>query len=169
LRARLTVWYSVALLAILSVFAVVVVWQLERIGTRRVDRELDDLAATLANVLQDELTEMPNAAAAADEVLRTMAVKNRALAILDGQGRAMAADWNGLHLAGEPPRSPDGAGVWTVQTPAGAWRVRTRPESFRRDTFLLLVGAPLADVSRERREAMEAMAIGIPIVLIVAA
>jgi len=168
LRARLTVWYSVALLAILTVFAAVVIWQQQRIGVRRVDRELDDLAATLANVLQDELTEMPNAAAAAEEVRRTMAVQNRALAILDAEGRELAATWSGLRLTGDPLRPRDGGRTWTAATADGAWRVRTRPESFRTDAFLLVVGAPLNDVFRERREAVEAMVIGMPIMLVAA-
>jgi len=169
LRARLTVWYSCALLVVLSVFAVLVLWQQGRIGIRRVDRELADIAATLANVLQDELTEMPNAAAAAAEVQRTMAVPNRALAILDARGQPLAAGWNGLSLPGEPPLPSDGPRIWTVETKQGAWRVQTRPETLRQDQFLLVVAAPLADVYRERREAAEAMWIGIPIVLIVAA
>jgi len=98
LRARLTIWYSIALLAVLSIFAAIVLWQLGRIGVRRVDRELGDIAATLANVLQDELTEMPSPVAAAQEVNRTMAVPSRAMAILDANGHVMAATWSGLSL-----------------------------------------------------------------------
>ena len=73
LRARLTLWYSLALLIVSAAFAATVVWQQGRIGMRRLDRELDDLSATLANVLRDELSEMPNPKAAAEEVQRTMA------------------------------------------------------------------------------------------------
>ncbi len=56
LRARLTVWYSLALLGAMTVLAVAIVWQQSRLGLRRVDRELDAATATLRNVFQDELT-----------------------------------------------------------------------------------------------------------------
>jgi signal transduction histidine kinase len=132
LRARLTVWYSLVVFAVLAIFAVTIVWQEGRIGLRRVDRELDDLSATLVNVLVDELGEMPTPLAAAAEVNRTMAVANRALAILDERGGVLAAP-------------------------------------FRGRTYGLLVASPLADAYRERREAQEALWIGIPIALVLAA
>src|SRR3954470_21230161 len=86
LRARLTLWYSLALLVVSAAFGATVLWQQGRIGMRRVDRELDDLSATLANVLRDELSEMANSKAAAEEVQRTMATSDRAMAILDAGG-----------------------------------------------------------------------------------
>src|ERR1044071_10416005 len=120
LRTRLTVWYSGILLAVLAAFAAVILWQQGPIGLRRLDRELTDLASTLANVLQDELTEMPNPPAAAVEVQRTMALSNRAMAILDSRGTALTAAWNGL-------RTPEGLGplpaearIWTDRDGASA-------------------------------------------------
>ena len=168
LRARLTAWYLLVLLAVLCFFAAVVVWQQERIGMRRIDRELDDVTATLANVLKDELSETPNPAAAAVEAHRTMAVPGHPLAILGADGTVLAAGWNGLRLSATL-RGQGGSGPWTERTAAGAWRVRARPESFAGQTFVLLAAAPLADVLRERAEAEEAMWIGIPIVLLLAA
>ena len=51
LRARLTLWYTLALLVVLCLFGANVLWQQRRIGIRRVDRELEALTATLANVI----------------------------------------------------------------------------------------------------------------------
>ena len=168
LRARLTLWYSIALLVVSAAFGAVVVWQQGRIGMRRVDRELDALSATLANVLRDELSEIASPKAAAEEVQRTMATANRATAILDGGGGLLAASWNGLALdtpvtAGGEPHA------WTVATARGRWRVHLTSISPTQGTFLLLVAAPLADVLREQREAQEAMLVAIPIVLLLAA
>ena len=81
LRTQLTIWYSLVLFAVAAVFAAVVVWQQGRIGLRRVDRELDALTATLENVLQDELTEMPNPAAAAAEAHKTLAAPGHAIVV----------------------------------------------------------------------------------------
>jgi two-component system OmpR family sensor kinase len=168
LRARLTLWYSLALLVVSAAFAATVVWQQGRIGLRRVDRELDGLSATLANVLRDELSEMPNPKAAAEEVQRTMASSDRATAVLDGAGRVLAASWNGLTLqmAIEPSAEQR---AWTVTTAGGMWRVHVTPMPSPPQTYLLLVAAPLADVLREQHEAQEAMLVAIPIVLLLAA
>src|SRR6476661_6842449 len=161
LRARLTLWYSLALLVVSAAFGATVVWQQGRIGMRRVDRELDDLTATLANVLRDELSEMPNPVAAAEEVQRTMATSNRATAVLDAGGHVLAASWSGLAL-----QSPIEAGAerraWTVATGGGTWRVHVAPMTAPPHGYLLLVAAPLADVLREQREAQEAMLVAIP-------
>ena len=168
LRARLTLWYLATLLVVLSVFGAEIVWQQGRIGLRRVDRELDDATATLANMLQDELTEMSDPAAAAAEVRRLMAAPGRAVAILDADGRVLAASWNGLPVSSEPATRSESQ-VWTDETPSGAWRIHVIRRTFGGAAYRLLVAAPLADVLRERREAQDAMLIGIPIALLLAA
>jgi two-component system, OmpR family, sensor kinase len=168
LRARLTLWYSLALLVVSVAFAATVVWQQGRIGMRRVDRELDDLSATLANVLRDELSEMPNPKAAAEEVQRTMASSDRATAVLEGDGHVLAASWSGLTLqtAIAPSAGPR---AWTVTTAGRTWRVHVTPMAAAPQSYLLLVAAPLADVLREQHEAQEAMLVAIPLVLLLAA
>jgi signal transduction histidine kinase len=61
------------------------------------------------------------------------------------------------------------AGDSIVEHASGAWRVHVRPETFGGSTVNLVIAAPLADVRREQREVREAMLVGIPIVLILAA
>jgi len=168
LRARLTLWYSLALLVVLIAFAATVVWQQARIGVRRIDRELDALSSTLENVFRDELAETADVSQAAAEVQRTMSAPGRALAILDGNGRVIASSSGDLTL--DPPQPVGGQpDAWTTQTPAGAWRVHMRRAPTRDRTFLLLVAAPLTDVLREQREAKEAMWVGIPLAMLLAA
>jgi len=150
LRTRLTLWYSLALLVVSAAFGATVVWQQGRIGMRRVDRELDDLSATLANVLRDELSEMPNPTAAAQEVQRTMATSNRATAVLDAGGHVLAASWSGLTLP-SPIEASAERRAWTIVTGGGTWRAHIAPMAAPPRTYLLLVAAPLADVLREQR------------------
>jgi heavy metal sensor kinase len=175
LRARLTVWYTLALLVVLSLFGANVLWQQGRIGLRRVDRELDGLNATIVNVLRDELNETGNAALAARQARLTVAAPGRAIAILDDRGVQLAATWNGLTLPEPLPDGQDGQDakggtrIWTATTGSGAWRVHARPQTFGQTTLVLLIASPLADVLRERREVQEAMWIGIPIALVLAA
>jgi two-component system, OmpR family, sensor kinase len=168
LRARLTLWYTLALLLVLSLFGANVLWQQRRIGLRRVDRELEGLTATLASVLQDELSEDDDPRTASTEATTTVTAPGRALAIVDPQGAVLGARWSGF--------DPDAAslhgaaaGVRTVETASGAWRVHARPQAFGARTFTLLVASPIADVLREQREVQEAMLVGIPIVLLLAA
>ena len=67
LRARLTLWYTLALLVMLLLFGVNVLVAQKRLGIRRTDRELDSVHVTLANVLREELRELDSPALAATE------------------------------------------------------------------------------------------------------
>jgi two-component system OmpR family sensor kinase len=167
LRMRLTLWYTLALFVVLCVSGATVLWQQRRIGIRRVDRELEALTATLANVVQDEINEQDDLVTAATEATATVTAPGRALAIVDAQGAVLGARWSGLELR-EPQAVGDGPSVRTVETARGAWRVHARPRVFGDRTLVLLVASPLSDVFREQREAQEAMLVGIPIVLLLA-
>lgn len=169
LRMRLTVWYTFALLVVLCLFGADVLWEQGRVGQRRVDRELDAFSETLANVIRDELHEISDAAAAAKEAASTMTAPGRAVAILDPQGKLLAARWNGLMWNDPLPAAAAGPTVATVPTPSGDWRVHATPATFDATTLVLLVASPLSDVKREQREVQDAMIVGIPIVLLLAA
>jgi signal transduction histidine kinase len=150
-RLRVVAWYSLVLVAVLGAFAVFIVWQQGRIGTWRVDRELDALSGTLENVLRDELGETDDPIAAAKEARTTLAAPGRPLAILDEDGRVLAEAWNGLDAR------PD------------AFRAQRRPVTIDGRTFVLVVAVPIEDILRERRAAWQAMLVGLPIVLLLAA
>jgi heavy metal sensor kinase len=167
LRMRLTLWYTLALLVVLCLFGVNVLWQQNRLGVRRVDRELEALIGTLGNVVREELGEMDEPQEAAEEALTSVTAPGRAVAILDSRGQALAAQWGGLDPREALPASVEK--VWTVNAPSGAWRVHTRPFSVDATTRLVfVVASPLSDVHREQHEAQEAMLVGIPIVLLLA-
>jgi heavy metal sensor kinase len=168
LRARLTLWYTLALLVVLCLFGANVLWQQRRIGIRRVDRELEALTATLANVVQDELSENDDPMTAATEAIATVTAPGRALAIFDARGRVLGARWSGLDLRDPPPSGDVGPSVRTAGAGAAAWRVHARPHAFGAAAFVLLVASPVSDVLREQREVQEAMLVGIPIVLLLA-
>lgn len=169
LRLRLTVWYTSALLVTLCLGAIIVLRGQAGVGVRRVDRELDALAGTLTGVLDDELREEADVRHAAEVARSTVEAPGRAIAILDASGHALAAHWNGLSLGGTLPTGDGGLRVWTEASQAGAWRVHASPHAFQTQTFVLLVAAPLSDVTREQREVREAMVVGIPIALAIAA
>ena len=127
LRARLTLWYTVALLVVLCLFGANVLWQQRRIGFRRVDRELEALTATLVNVVQDELNEQDDLVTAATEATATVTAPGRALAIADAGGKVLGARWNHLELPNPFASGSDEPSVRTMQSNGVAWRVHTRP------------------------------------------
>jgi two-component system OmpR family sensor kinase len=169
LRARLTLWYTLALVVVLCLFGGDVLWVQSRIGVRRVDRELDGLTTTLANVIRGELSERATLASAAEEAQRTVTAGGRAIAILDAHGVPLTASWNGLDLRHLGPSAQPEPIVWTEQTQSGAWRIHARSQRFDATTLILLAASPLANVQREQREVQEAMLVGIPIALLLAA
>src|SRR6266705_75313 len=109
LRARLTLWYTLALLVVLCLFGADVLWQQRRIGVRRVDRELEAFTATLANVVGDELTEIADPRSAAQEARNTVTTPGRAVAILDARGDDARAARRQPAVGGGP-RTARGAG-----------------------------------------------------------
>ena len=149
LRARLTLWYTVVLVLVLSAFAIGVVWMQGRIGLRNVDRGLADADATAVKIIGNELDENATPAMAAAEATETLSAPGLAIAVLDG---------NHNTLSSRPGQKPD-----------GAWRSRSREVMIRGTYFRIVVSIPLAGVEREQRELREAMLLAIPIVLLLAA
>jgi len=168
LRARLTVWYSVALVVVLCLFGVDVAWVQGRLGVRRIDRQLTGETATLATLFKEELRETSDPAHAAEEAGETVAALGRAVAILEQSGVPLFTVWNGLDLHDWPPAAAAGPFAWTAQTPSGAWRVHTEPQAFGHLALMLLVASPLTDVRREQHEVQEALLVAIPIALLLA-
>lgn len=167
LRARLTLWYTIALVVVLALFGVDVLIVQYRLGIRRADRELESVHATLATILREELRELDSPALAATEARDAIASLGGAVAILDAGGHALATRLDRVALRDVMP--PAGvAAERTIQTSSGEWRVHTDAETVGTTMFTLVVGRPLTDIAREQHEVQEAMFVGIPIALLLA-
>jgi heavy metal sensor kinase len=164
LRVRLTLWYALALLVVLSVFGADLWWTEGRLGLQRVDRDLDELTATVTNVVQAELKEGGSPVAAAEEATRTVASRASAVAIRDARGALLAASDAGAAL---PVPSP-GQAAWTARMRRGAWRIHARSVTLDRTPLLVVVAHPLADAERGQREVLEAIEIALPLALLLA-
>jgi two-component system OmpR family sensor kinase len=167
LRTRLTLWYTVALVVVLTLFGVDILVQQHRLGIRRADRELDSIHATLTNILAAELKELDGPAIAATEARDAIASRGGAIAILDAHGNPLATRLDRLTLADVAP-SGNVPAARTIQTRSGEWRIHAEPETFGSTTLMLVVGRPLTDIAREQHEVQEAMFVGIPIALLLA-
>jgi two-component system OmpR family sensor kinase len=168
LRTRITAWYSLVLAIILVVFALTITWQQGAIGLRRVDRELAAMTATLSTLLGDELSESDTPELAATEVVQTLAATGQTVAIEAASGHRLAAApgaplLESMNAAGNSDR------IWTTTSADNRWRVNVRRQPINGDEYVLIAAAPLADTNRERREAQEAMWLGMPVLLLLSA
>ncbi len=167
LRTRLTAWYSLVLIIILVVFALTITWQQGAIGLRRVDRELAGMTVTISTLLTDELLEADTPTQAATEVVDALAATGRHITIATGSGTRLASGPAGPAM--NAMGVGNGSRTWTATTTDGQWRVSGRRELIGADEYLLLAAAPLAETYRERREAQEAMWLGMPVLLVLSA
>jgi two-component system, OmpR family, sensor kinase len=168
LRARLTLWYTIVLVAVLCLSGGAVAWMEGRVGIRRVDRELADVEATAAKIVANELAEDATPASAAAEACETVGDRSVAVAVLDSRGVPLAAASKPLPVDELVAAARSGVPS-TVRSGARAYRVRAWPESLRGFTGSIVVARSLADIDREQRELQQAMLVGIPIVLLLAA
>jgi two-component system, OmpR family, sensor kinase len=168
LRTRLTLWYVVVLVGVLTVFAGNVLIIQRRIGMERIDRELDGTHFQLANMLREELRELDAPKLAAEESRNVIASPGQAMAILDADGGVLATSLETLNLSEVAPSGPPAPGDRTIQTRSGAWRVHVRRETLDGVSMLLVLASPLSGLTRDQREIRAAILLGIPIALVLA-
>ena len=94
LRARLTLWYTMTLVAVLLLFGADVLVVQQRFGMSRADRELDTVQTTLVNLFREELRELDAPATAAQEAITAIASLGDAAAIFDARGAPLAVPSN---------------------------------------------------------------------------
>jgi signal transduction histidine kinase len=167
LRARLTLWYTIALVLVLGLFGGDVLIEQKRLGIRRADQELDSVHATLATIFREELRELDAPELAAREAKEAMRSLGDGIVILDGSGRPLAAQVDRLTLADMMPRQSMPSAL-TIDSASGEWRVRARSVTIEGGTYTLVVARPLMDLACEQREVREAMFVVIPLALLLA-
>jgi signal transduction histidine kinase len=91
------------------------------------------------------------------------------MAILDDHGSVLASTHGALDPAAIVTGGRLEPGVSTVQTRTGAWRVHVRRDTIEGVGMLLVVASPLSDLARDQGELREAIVLGIPIALLLAA
>lgn len=168
LRGRLTLWYTLTLVVVLVLFGVNVLLVQSRLGIRRADSELGSVHAALANLLREELSELDSPALAAAEARNSIGALGDDIAILDASGAPLAVQLDHTSLN---EIAPPGfrRGVRTMETKTGRWRVQTEPTTFGAVSMILVIARPLDDIAREQAAVREAMVIGIPLALLLAA
>jgi len=169
IRTRLTLWYVAVLALVLTAFGVGVLWLQTRFSRSQFDEELSTLGATVSSALRGELSESHDLPRAASETRNDFNIPNRTIAILDGDGRPVAAHWRGFRRADLP--RPDGDRTLTTTVVQGnrRWRVRVQREESVDGTFAVAVAASEDMLVRERSLLIKALLVGAPGALVLAA
>jgi signal transduction histidine kinase len=168
LRARLTAWYVVVVVIVLGSFAAGVLVIQGRIGLRRIDYELDAIHGQLTNMMREELRELDAPRLAAEESRNVIASPGRGLAILDAGGAVLASSFEPAILEEIRP-AWTATGIRTVGTSRGDWRVDVRRETLETLPLVIVVARPLSDLARDQQQVRQAIFLGIPAALVLAA
>ena len=169
LRARLTIWCVAVVAGVAAALGVVVLALHWQIGLRRVDAELASTHAQLRRMLDEELRERDAPPLAAAESLDIIASADRPIAVLSESGAVLARRFDGPDLARIRSAGSPAPVVQTLDGRGVEWRTDIRREVIDGHTFVLVVASPLGDLRREQGQVREALLIGAPIALLLAA
>jgi two-component system OmpR family sensor kinase len=169
LRTRLTAWYAVLLVLTVAVFSTAVLWLHWRLVIDQFDEGIQSIAATAANVVDEELGELNALPAAAAEMAAVVRPHDFTVQVLDASGAPLLKTEKEVPLP--PPTTA--AGFTTVTTTlqdarGRSWRVTARSGESKGHRYLVVVGAPLDEPMEQWTTLLRACLIGIPIALVFA-
>jgi heavy metal sensor kinase len=169
IRARLTLWYTAVLLAVLLALGAGLYAANTRLRLAQLDAELARGCAAVATVVAREMDEEGDLRSAARETQQDLPAAGRAFAIYDGAGTALTNDTaapNLLALAGDPRR---GRGVSrSVPAPDGRRRVYAQSYEHGGQVFSVAAAESLAAVEREQALLGRTLVVAIPVALLLA-
>ena len=169
IRARLTLWYVVLLAIVLVVFGAGVLFLQNRFSRSQFDEELATLAMTVSSAVRAELAESHQLAHAASEVREDINIPNRTIAILDGNGKPVAAHWRGFNRASLPSLDGGRLVIATVLQNKLPWRVRMQREESSDGPFVIIVAASENPLIRAQHLLIKTLLVGMPGALIFSA
>ena len=165
IRARLTLWYTAVLLAVLTLFGTGVYVVLSRRQIDDLDAELRRAGAAVAAGVEAEMQEEASLAEAAQEAHKDFALPGRPLAIHDASGALLAGTpIRGFELG---PGASEGAG--TVTSGGEEWRLVVVRRSRGSQAYAVVTAEPLARLSAARAVLRRTLVVGIPLGLGLAA
>ncbi len=167
IRARLTLFYSLVVVAVLIAGAAAVSVVQARLALERMDGELQRLMLTLEGVMRTEFGEGLDLQAAADEASIEVVALDRTLVLTRPDG-ALLAMW-GLPLPSDWRPLARATSLETIVIGPERRRLFSHPVVFKDHHYVAAVMAPLAGLESEHSEIMRALAVGVLVALAVAA
>ncbi len=169
IRTRLTLWYIGVLASVLVIFSAGVLLMQRRYSRIQFDTELESVARTAAGVLRTELAQSHDLARAAAATRQAIDIPDRTVAILDAQGRPVAAHWRGFRRTNLPRPTANPSMVGTLMQNAAPWRVRLQREDSPDGPFMVFVGASERPLIREQLVLGRTLLAGVPLAALLSA
>lgn len=170
LRTRLTLWCVGVLAVVLIAFSAGVLWLQNHYSRSLFDSELASVAQTMSSVMREELGESHRIARAAAETRSAVDIPNRTVAVLDANGKTLAAHWRGFRSASIPAANGRSSSVVaTVMQNNLPWRIRMLREDSADGPYTIVVAASEQPLTRERHVLEKSLLVGTPAALLLAA
>lgn len=166
IRARLTAWYSLVVVAVLMTSAIAVAVVERRMERERLDGELQRLMMTLDGVMRTEFNEGLSIEAAADEASTEVVAPDRVLVLVRPGGELLEM-W-GLPFARDWRPSLQQTVLDTIVVDGRRYRLFSHQVSTDKLPYVAAVMAPLAELEAEQAGLARALAIGGLFALLVA-
>ena len=167
LRARLAIWSSVVVIAVLLAGAVAAVVAERQLAIGRLDEELARLMLTLEGVMRTEINEGLTLQASADEASVEVVAPDRVM-ILTRPDDTLLASW-GLSLTAGWTMAGSVAGHQTLPVGDRSIRFFRRDIDYKGVQYRAGVGVPLEALAGEQRDLVESLAVGLTVALTLAA
>lgn len=168
IRARLTLWYTAVLLAVLVLFGTWVYVGESRLRIANLDLELARAARTMSAAVAAEMEEGSALAEAAPEAYKDFAAAGRVVSIRDAAG-AWLAGGEGRPPDVSPPPAARPEMASTLRSQGEDWRVYVRRDRHGDVTYEVIVAEPLARTYAEQAILRRTLLVGIPLALGLAA
>jgi heavy metal sensor kinase len=171
IRLRLTIWYSALMIAALAAFSVAILWLHVVWGRAQFDSELASLGSETARVMQEELGESGRLQQAVLEASHSIDVPDRAMAILDADGKPLAARWQAFAYDAANPIIPadQRPQIQTVYASGTAWRVLLQRESSPAGNYIILVAGSLEPLSQQHVLLRRVLLVATPLIVFLTA
>lgn len=169
LRARLVLWFSGTLLAMLLVFSAVLLWLQPQVNIASLDDELKDDVVTVIGVLATETREIGPGKEATAGMLDELHLPDRGVAVFDIKGNLLGAQWNGLESEDAMRLVPTTLGTWTYHSARGDARMHVELATAANVSYRIAVASSLDDVAREGAMLRRAVIIAVPIAVVLTA
>lgn len=166
IRARLTAWYGLLVVAVLVAGAVAVVVVQDRLALERLDGEIERLMLTLEGVMRTEFGEGLTLQGAADEASSEVVAPDRTLLLTEPDGDLLAIWGLPLPSAWRPP--VDRQALETVTLNGVRLRAFSHPVTYNQHRYVSAVLAPLDDLDSERERLLFALSVGVLVALVAA-
>ncbi len=167
IRARLTLWYSAVVVAVLVTAAVVGSLAQSRLGLQRLDDDLGRTMATLQGVMRTEFAEGLSLEAAADEASIEVIAPDRAMAIRRSDGTVLVRWGLALDTTGVL-QTASATVITTHATSAGDVRVMSSIVTDSTHNYQAFVMASLDTLREQHQEMVRALIVGVLLALMAA-